>query len=171
MLKLDFHIFKLLITNTLKKLLLVLSLFLLIYACSKDDSSDSNSIEGRWNRESVTIDGKNFEYSPCHLKLHYIFNNGKGDVYVYQDEMDTNGDGKWTPVPCYQSEVIAFSYSAIPDRPNHYIFVNTSEEENTSQDKIEVSGNKLTWSYEGSINSYETGEPISGMIIETFTRD
>ena len=149
----------------MKKLLLILSLMLFIYACSKDDSSDSNSIEGRWNISSITIDGKNFEISPCHLKLHYIFNNGKGDVYVYQDEMDTNGDGVWTTVPCYQSEVSAMSYSAIPDRPNHYILSASRSLE------VEVSGNKLTTSYEGSINSYETGQPISGMRIDTYSRD
>ena len=39
MLKLDFHIFKHLTNNTMKKLLLVLSLFLLIYACSKDEEN------------------------------------------------------------------------------------------------------------------------------------
>ena len=90
---------------------------------------------------------------------------------MYQDEMDTNGDGKWTPVPCYQSEVLASSYAAIIDRPNHYVFFNTSEEEDNSQDILEVSGNKLTWSYEGGVNSYETGQPIMGMIIETYPRD
>ena len=148
----------------MKKLLLILSLMLFIYACSKDDSSDSNSIEGRWNISSITIDGKNFEINPCKLKFHFILNKGIGDYYVYDDEKDTNGDGVWTTVPCYQSAVRAMSYSAIPDRPNHYTITAYASEE------AEVSGNKLTMSYEGSINSYETGEPISGIIIETYTR-
>ena len=52
----------------MKKLLLVLSLMLFIYACSKDDSSDSNSIEG-----------KNFELNPCELKNHFKLNKGIGD--------------------------------------------------------------------------------------------
>ena len=149
----------------MKNLLLFLSLFLLICACGKDDSSDSNSIEGRWNISSITIDGKNFEINPCKLKIHFILNKGIGDYYMYDDEKDTNGDGKWTPVPCYQSEVSAMSYSAIPDRPNHYILSTSRSLE------VEVSGNKLTTSYEGSINSYETGQPISGMRIDTYTRD
>ena len=54
----------------MKKLLFVLSLILFICSCSKDDSSDSNSIEGRWNISSITIDGKNFEINPC--KLNYF---------------------------------------------------------------------------------------------------
>ena len=156
----------------MKNLLLVLSLMLLIYACSKDDSSDSNSIEGRWNISSITIDGKNFEINPCKLKFHFILNKGIGDYYVYDDEKDTNGDGVWTTVPCYQSEVITFSYSAIPDRPNHYIITASASrtEEEPEELEFEVSGNKLTTSYEGSVYSYETGQPRSGMRIETYTR-
>ena len=43
MLKLDFPIFKHLIINIVKKLLLVLSLFLLIYACGKEETASDQT--------------------------------------------------------------------------------------------------------------------------------
>ena len=57
MLKLDFPIFKLLITYTLKKLLLVLSIFLLIYACGKDsDAGPPPSSDSSNNSASTTVE-------------------------------------------------------------------------------------------------------------------
>ena len=39
MLKLEFHIFKNITTNVMKKILLIVCLFLLIYACGKDSEA------------------------------------------------------------------------------------------------------------------------------------
>tara|TARA_B100000767_G_scaffold263627_1_gene277614 strand:- start:18 stop:434 length:417 start_codon:yes stop_codon:yes gene_type:complete len=68
----------------MKKLLLLSAL--LIFACSNDDSNNSNlsSIEGRWDLVSITTAGVNEVLNDCDLQSYMeLSNNGSGTYFIY----------------------------------------------------------------------------------------
>ena len=75
----------------MKKLLLLSAL--VVFACSNDDSNDTNStsLEGRWNLSSQSYNDIPEDLNSCDLETYMqLSNNGSGFIYVYYTDFPDN---------------------------------------------------------------------------------
>ena len=75
----------------MKKLLLLSAL--VVFACSNDDSNDTNStsLEGIWNLSSQSYNDIPEDLNSCDLETYMqLSNNGSGFIYVYYTDFPDN---------------------------------------------------------------------------------